>query len=116
MINVIQKSVILSFFERLTWSIKAFNATKFGTLVKLSNGVMIDLDKKKVIIPSDFELHVEGNLTLSSNKHVMIKSGQTEEERPGYLYSIWLNSDLDEYGLPIIKDQNLIDGESHGCS
>jgi hypothetical protein len=78
--------------------------------IVFTNGVTIDMENKRIILPDDFSVHATGNLRLTADKHVIIKSGQgVEESRRGYHYSIWLNSDEDDAGRPL-KEQVRIDG------
>jgi hypothetical protein len=71
-------------------------------IITFANGVVIDIENKRIILPDDFALHTTGNLRLTSDKHIIIKSGQGDEpDRPGYQYSIWLNSAEDEAHRPL---------------
>lgn len=70
------------------------------------NGVEIDLNRRLVVVSEPFNLHCTENLKLSSNKHVLLESGQgTEHRRPNYLYSVWINSPTDQYGDPVIAEE-----------
>lgn len=106
--------MLTKFLTRLNWAVKAFNSPIYSQ-IQLGNGVILDLDNQKIIIPGDFALHTEGNLRLSSDKHVIIKSGQTEEPRPGYIHGIWLNSEEDQFGQPLLdqKDIEIENGDSN---
>jgi hypothetical protein len=81
-------------------------------IIQFANGVIIDVENRRIILPDDFALHTTGNLRLSADKHVIIKSGQGEEERPGYRYSIWLNSEEDGACRPL-KDKPGIEDDGY---
>ena len=68
---------------------------------------MLDLTNRRIIIPGEFNFHATGNLTLSSDQHVIIKSGQTAEYRAGYVHGIWLNPIQDELNQPILEQYNI---------
>lgn len=94
-------------------AITAFRqADEFSTCLNMGNGILLDLKTKKIIIPQDFHLHCEGDLVLSSAKHVIISSGRTPESREGYTHSIWFNSKLDADKRPVraFLMRNLITG------
>jgi hypothetical protein len=74
-------------------------------IIKLENGAYIDLSNKKIVLPEDFHIHARGNLKLTSDKHVVIRSGRNSDpEREGYVHSIWVNADEDSLGRPLKKD------------
>ncbi len=105
---------IRSLFQRLIWSANAFTMPMNNPIIKLENGILIDLANKHIVIPGEFSLHSQGNFRLSSDQHIIINSGQGYEGREDYRYSIWLNSSLDECGRPI-KENNALEGKIDVC-
>lgn len=73
----------------------------FNPVIKFDNGVEFDLKNKKVILNNPLEIKSKENITITSEKHLILNSGKSPEHRPGYYYSIWENSSFDEYGNPI---------------
>lgn len=64
----------------------------------------VDRKNKKLILNPGWEICSASDLRLSSNQHVIVKSGRTPDpNRPGIMYSIWNNCDEDENGNPIIQ-------------
>ena len=109
MISIISLNYIQVKIQEFTWRCKlamlAFvQAPSLEPIVKLKDGSYIDLSKKKIVLTGDIHIHCEGNLKLSSDKHILIESGRTKEERNGYLHSIWFNAKEDEQGRPL-KDE-----------
>ncbi len=98
----------MNFFQRLKWAASAF--ARHDPIIILDNGMKLDLENRKLIIPSDFHLHTEGDLRLSSDKHVILHSGRTPESREGYVHGVWVNPDIDEYGRPLLDDSE----DDHG--
>jgi hypothetical protein len=98
---------------RTKLAIKAFS-TPVCSHFEILPGVVFDIENKRIIITGDFSLHTEGNLRLSSDKHVIIKSGQSEEERTGYVHGIWLNSIEDSEGKPLLADDKHVEDIDDG--
>lgn len=75
--------------------------------IVLEDGSTVDFKTGEIFINGDLKLHVKGNLYINSDKHIIINSGQKDEEyRKGYKYSIWLNSKLDRNGFPIKEEKD----------
>ena len=100
-------SIWTVFVERCRRAVVAFSAPYSISEVKFDNGMVVDLTTKSLVIPGDLSIHTTGNLTFSSDQHVIIKSGCTPEERDGYVHGIWLNPSLDEHGRPIMEDDDI---------
>lgn len=98
--NTAQKSWWHGLLRRISWSIKAFKAPSKQPVLHLGNGVMLNLEHGVVVIDGDFDVCATGNLRLRAEKHLILESGQNQEERPGYLHSIWLNPVYDDAGRP----------------
>lgn len=80
-------------------------------VLKLDNGLLVDIENKRIVIPTDFHIHTEGTLRLSSGKHVVINSGDGYDPKIGERWGIWLNSDLDDSGEPIGAGSPLLEDE-----
>ena len=106
--------------QRFHWAMLAFKAPAYDPHIRLKNGVLVDLVNRRIVIPGDFNIHTEGNLKLSADKHVLITSGQDAEERPGYVHGIWFNAAEDQFGRPLLEDEKLIEHveeeHCHGCT
>jgi hypothetical protein len=83
---------------KLCWFI--IKSKSFRPVIKFSNGVEMDLSNRIITLNNPTEIYCKESLTISSEKHLMLNSGQVAEERPGYKYAIWLNSPLNTEGLP----------------
>lgn len=71
----------------------------------LSADTKIQLQQNSIKIEGDLHLNASGSIYLFADKHIVLQSGRTEEpDRPGYLYSIWMNSDLDQNMNPLKKE------------
>lgn len=67
----------------------------------IGHPITIHRKGREIILEGDFSFHTRGNLTLRSDQHVMIFSGQGEEVRQGYRHGIWLNPLVDPIGRPL---------------
>lgn len=94
--------MLTNFFNRIALAVKAFNKPNV-MCIEIGNGVILDLSNNRLVIPGDFEFHAEGNLRLTSDRHIILKSGQDADRREGYTHSIWLNSEEDENGDPLFS-------------
>jgi hypothetical protein len=92
-------------WQRCYLAYMAFMSSNLSPCIKTKNGVIIDIENQRVIIPGDFNLHTTGNLRLTSDRHIIIKSGRTPEERDGYVYGVWLNSEEDSNGNPLLEQE-----------
>jgi hypothetical protein len=107
-------SYISKIWQRCYLAYLAFTSPDLTPCIKMKNGVIIDIENQRVIIPGDFNLHTTGNLRLTSDKHVIIKSGRTPEERDGYVYGVWINSEEDNQGNPLLEQEtNYLEVEKH---
>lgn len=61
--------------QRMIWAHRALVADSVHPVIKLDNGVTLDLARNKVILEGDFALHVTGNLTLSADGDLDLNSG-----------------------------------------
>ncbi len=105
--------MLTKFLTKLNWAVKAFNSA-CPTQVAIGQGIVLDLVSNRIVIQGDFELYTKGHLRLRSDKHVIINSGRDEEQRPGYIHAIWLNSDEDDFGRPILADDTEIEAIKDG--
>lgn len=73
-------------------------------VVRFRNGVELDFSTNSVILNQPTAIHARDNLTITSDKHLMMNSGrrQVEGREPGYVYGFWANTDLDRNGDPIL--------------
>jgi hypothetical protein len=106
-------------FQRIGLAARAFMAPLDSPRIQLKNGTILDLSTNTVIVNGAFTLHSTGELCLSTDEHLILLSGRTPEERPGYQHSIWLNPDFDDKGRPVQDDFDLIEvseecHEDHG--
>lgn len=69
----------------------------------LGEKVLVRKQGKKFFIGGELEVHASGNIRLTSDQHIILTSGNTREDRPGYRHSIWLNPELDNLRRPIQK-------------
>lgn len=90
----------LSLIQRLKLLWFVLKTKSYKPIIKFSNGVEIDLTNNKIILNNPTEILCKENFTITSEKHLLLNSGQDLEERPGYHYSIWLNSPLNTKGQP----------------
>ncbi|MNK54322.1 hypothetical protein D3C87_733040 [compost metagenome] len=61
--------------QRMIWAHRALVADPVHPVIKLENGVTLDLARNKVILEGDFALHVTGNLTFTADGDLELKSG-----------------------------------------
>jgi hypothetical protein len=101
------------FWQRCYLMYLAFKSKDLTPCIKMKNGIIVDLDNQRLIIPGDFNLHTTGNLRLTSDKHIIIKSGRVPEERPGYVYGIWFNSDEDSDGKPLLDNAKYLEDKKY---
>lgn len=95
--------------ERFTWAVTAFRAPRYEPVIKLADGIALDLHTKQIVIDGDFGVYATGNVTFRAEKHVIIESGRDDDpQRPGYRHSIWFNPDYDGFGRPVPEEQHLI--------
>jgi hypothetical protein len=111
-------SVLLRKFH---WAAAGWNATAASPYINMGGGVVFDLENRRLVLPPNYSIHAQGNLTISCDEHLMFSSGGDPDGRPGYLNSIWFNTRVDESGQPIRDDDPLyIEAEpqevDRGCS
>lgn len=87
---------------------------KTQPVIQLENGLLVDIENKRLVIPTDFHIHTEGTLRLSSDKHILINSGDGFDPILGTRWGIWLNSDVDNNGEPIGEGSPLLE-DNHIC-
>jgi hypothetical protein len=92
-----------------------FLTRKTHAVLKLDNGLLVDVTNRRIIIPSDFHLHTQGTLRISSDQHVLINSGEGYDLYSGRRWGIWLNTEVDNNGEPVHNDSPLLEHE-HNCS
>lgn len=107
MMSLIRLNTVQNKMQQLAWrvrlSILAFvQAPSLEPIIRLKDGSYIDLSTKKIVLTEDTHIHCNGNLKLTSDKHVVIRSGRTPDPlREGYIHSVWTNANEDELGRPI---------------
>lgn len=107
-----------SLLQRLSICYDLLLTRKYSPVIKTANDVLIDLEKRKIIISGDFHMHCTGDLRLSSDKHILLNSGEGYDSTVGERWGIWLNSDTDSRGKPITDtfiEQHKICGCSEEC-
>ena len=53
---------------------------------------IVDYANKTITIKDGWKVQAEGDLELSTNKHIRLSSGKTPDpENPDTVFSIWLN-------------------------
>jgi hypothetical protein len=87
----------MKFLANLGLAIKILTRPSDG-VIELGGGVVFDRARRRLILPDDFELFVTGNLKLSAEQHLILKSGQGLDGSSPNGYAIWLNSPEDETG------------------
>jgi hypothetical protein len=70
----------------------------------------VDLNTNQLILKDNFTIISNENLTIRSEKHIMLDTSKLPESRKGYYYSIWMNSKKDEEGNPL-KDEFVFNNE-----
>lgn len=77
---------------------------KYKPTIKINNEIEIDFSANKIVFSKPLHIHCKEDITLSSEKNIIINSGRSEDpRRPGYTYGIWLNCPVDENNLPLKK-------------
>lgn len=71
--------------QRLIWAHRAFVAEANEPIIKLDNGIALDLNNNRIILEGDFALHVTGNMSLTSDGY--FKYGSLKDAKP-YNYGI----------------------------
>lgn len=59
--------------QRLIWAHRALVADTVHPVIRLDNGMTLDLVNNKVILEGDFALHVTGNLSLTADGVLALK-------------------------------------------
>lgn len=78
-------------------------------IIKIADLCSINLATGVIEIYKPIQIVSNENISIKSDKHIMLSTSKSGEiERPGYTYSIWLNSDVDSKGNPI-KTEFFID-------
>lgn len=90
-------------WHRLDSNLPEFNRKMYAILGPGIMGYYPELEPQQS--PVDKHIHATGNLILSSDQHVIIRSGKGKENHPAgetdKNWGIHLNPELDEYGWPI---------------
>lgn len=55
------------FAQRLVWASRAFVADGANPVIKLENGISLDLSQNRIILEGDLSIHVTGNMSLTSD-------------------------------------------------
>lgn len=84
---------------RLSWASKIISDS--STIIKLDNGISLDISNNQIILDGDFALHTTGKLTFSSDKDVVLISGKMLGHMEG---DILLNTDEIIYDWEVICD------------
>lgn len=78
-------------------------------IIKIADLCSINLTTGLIEIYKPIRIVSNENISIKSDKHIMLSTSKSGEiERPGYTYSIWLNSEVDENENPI-KTEFFID-------
>lgn len=87
---------------RLAWK----NAPLYGNILKINDGVEINLITGKITFTRPTQFHCQENFVISSDKHVIIQSGQHQvPDKPGMTYGVWMNPETDFHNQPILMVQ-----------
>jgi hypothetical protein len=108
---------IFSLLVKIKLCMIIFSRNFYIPSIRFSNGVEIDFEKNRIILNDPTEIVCNDTLKLISKKHLILRSGQgQEEEREGYRYSIWLNSPEDDRGNPLKKPiEKLLKNNNNKC-
>src|SRR5690606_16189146 len=88
--------------RRCSWAVKAFKTPNYyPPQISLGNGTLLNLENGAIVVSGDLTIHATGSIKFKADQHLVLQSGQTPEERPGYLHSIWLNPEYDSEGRPV---------------
>ena len=71
--------------RRLTWATKIIVLPGNNPVIRLDNGITLDLVRNKIILDGDFALHVTGNLDLSADGDILLRSGKALGHQTGDL-------------------------------
>jgi hypothetical protein len=100
--------VKLGLCTRLKLIFKISTTRHLDSIIELKNGVILDLNQGKIKISGDFHIHATGDFHLTSDKHIIMQSGYGQiDTRIGAPYSVWINSELDHNGIPIVDIPDL---------
>jgi hypothetical protein len=58
--------------QKLVWAHRVIVTDSSNPVLRLDNGITVDLTNNRLILEGDFALHVTGNLTLSADGEVTI--------------------------------------------
>jgi len=61
------------FSQRLVWASRAFVADGANPVIKLENGISLDLSQNKIILEGDLAIHVTGNMSLTSDGEMTVR-------------------------------------------
>lgn len=96
-------NVKLSFFDKVLFKMKMIYYSivnkEYNYIIKDDN-FLIDLKNKTITIDGEFSIHSTGNMKLSSDKHLIFKSGVNTNGSEGFIF---FNSLEDQEGNPIIE-------------
>lgn len=92
--------------QRVRWAWLAFTAPALKPVVQLEHGAYMDLANRRIVVPGEFHIHAQGNLRLSSDEHVILRSGAIEHGGEGYIF---FNTREDEWGNPIRENHNVLE-------
>lgn len=93
----------LTWWSRIKLSISVMTGN-WTPSIRFNNGVEFDLLSNRIILNNPTTIHATENFYLTSDKHLIMQSGQSQVPGApeGYVYSIAQNTELNEEGNPIL--------------
>lgn len=79
--------------------------TKKNDVIFKFNDCEINVTSGKITFYKEFNIHCKENLSITSDKHVIIMSGRDLSEDGETLHSVWTNPDVNEDNEPILVDK-----------
>lgn len=67
--------------QRLVWAHRAFVADDTNPIIRLDNGISLDLSNNKIILEGNFALHVTGNFSLTADGDLDIRDHVNHHRR-----------------------------------
>jgi len=67
--------------QRLTWASRILINHTDRSVIRLDNGVSLDLSTNRIILDGDFALHVTGNLNLSADGEATVNGNRFDKKQ-----------------------------------
>lgn len=98
--------------RRLSWATKVLVMPGNNPVIKLDNGVTLDLVRNRIILEGDLGIHVTGNLDLSADGDIVMTSGIGHGRQTGQV--IITSPPQPEFGSLIMNNFPLEDEGTNG--